>query len=114
MASAHSLGLMTSSGTWRLAMEISGPLAGLPCREEGAGDSERKRGLPGAEPTVWARGWPSAGEPGSAPIWRRGFGAAVWPREAGPGAAAVTKGLPAVGCTAMLSQGKNIGMYFRF
>ena len=86
-------------------MAISGPLAGLPCREEGVGDSERKRGLPGAELIAWQRATPSTGEPWSAPIWRRGFGAA-WTND--PGSAdAATKGLPVLGCAGILLRGKN-------
>lgn len=40
-------------------------LAGLPCSGGWQGDREWNRGLPGAEPRLWALAWDRAGEPGA-------------------------------------------------
>lgn len=71
-----SLGRMASRGTCTLDRDTSGPLAGLPPWREGwMGDKERNRGLPGAEPSIWALAWDTAGEPGMVPGSREAEGA---------------------------------------
>lgn len=61
---------MASRGTCTLLREVSVGLAGLPWRGGWQGDRERNRGLPGAEPRLWALAWDRAGELGIVP-WRK-------------------------------------------
>lgn len=87
----YSLGLMASRGTCTLPREASGPspLAGLPPWKEEwwKGERELNRGLPGAELSVWALVWDTAGEPGMGPgrreVEERGTWGTMAPKEGG-------------------------------
>lgn len=69
-------------------------LAGLPWRGRSQGDSERKSGLPGAEPRLCALAWDRAGEPGNAPRRKEGEEGEPWPCTRGGAAAGNPKPLP--------------------